>query len=82
MLPMADPIEGSQQMGLRATWLSCKYPASRIWAAVLSPTVDSTSEVAGQFTQSQIAATIAKLLGQDYNAAVEKAGAPLPLKWH
>ena len=56
--------------------------SDRIWAAVLSPTVDSTSEVAGKFTQSQIAATIAKLLGQDYNADVEKTGVPLPLKWH
>jgi hypothetical protein len=55
--------------------------SDRIWAAVLSPTVDPTSDVVGQFTQSQIAATIAKLLGHDYNAAVAKAGAPLPLKW-
>lgn len=53
----------------------------RIWAAVLSPTVDSTTDVAGKFTQSQIAATVARLLGHDYRADVNKAAAALPLKW-
>jgi hypothetical protein len=33
-------------------------------------------------TQSQIAATIAALLGEDYNAAQPKAAAPLPLRAH
>lgn len=51
----------------------------RIWAAVLSPTVASSSDVAGEFTQSQIAATVASLLGHDYAADVDKAGDPLPL---
>jgi hypothetical protein len=31
-------------------------------------------------TQSQIAATIAALLGEDYNSFQPKAAAPLPLK--
>jgi hypothetical protein len=53
----------------------------RIRAAVLSPTVDSTTDVAGKFTQSQIAATVASLLGHDYRADVNKAAAALPLKW-
>ena len=52
----------------------------RIWAAVLSPTVDSDTVVAGKFSQSQIAATVAQLLGHDYAAAVERAGSPLPLR--
>lgn len=51
----------------------------RIWAAVLSPGVDPGTPVAGQFTQSQIAATVAELLGQDYTADVDRAGKSLPL---
>ncbi len=54
--------------------------SDRIWAAVLSPTVDSSTDVAGNFTQAQIAATVAALLGHDYAADVEKAASSLPLR--
>ena len=54
--------------------------SDRIWAAVMSPTVAASTPVSGQFTQSQIAATVAFLLGLDYPAAVPQAAAPLPLQ--
>jgi len=55
--------------------------AENIWIAVLGPDTPPLGEIAdaAPVTQSQIAATIAALLGQDYNAAVPKAAAPLPI---
>ena len=59
-----------------------KVPESdQIWMAVIGPGVPALgarSNVA--VTQSQVAATIAALLGEDYNAAQPKAAAPVPLK--
>jgi hypothetical protein len=55
--------------------------AERIWMAVMGPGVAPLgvrSDV--NVTQSQIAATIAALLGEDYNAAQPKAAPPLPLR--
>ncbi len=54
--------------------------AERIWMAVMGPGVAPLgvrSDI--NVTQSQIAATIAMLLGEDYNAAQPKAAPPLPL---
>lgn len=55
--------------------------AENIWIAVLGPDTPATGEMAevSRVTQSQIAATIAALLGQDYRAAVPQAAAPLPV---
>ena len=59
-----------------------KVPESdQIWMAVMGPGVPplgARSNVA--VTQSQVAATIAALLGENYNAAQPKAAAPLGLK--
>lgn len=55
--------------------------SDRIWAAVLSPTVDNQSNVSGEFTQSQIAATVCRLLGLDYQTDVTTAGTALPFDW-
>jgi hypothetical protein len=55
--------------------------AERIWMAVMGPGIAPLgvrSDV--NVTQSQIAATIATLLGEDYNAAQPKAAAALALK--
>ncbi|MFN9372623.1 MAG: alkaline phosphatase family protein [Planctomycetaceae bacterium] len=50
-----------------------------IWTAVMGPDTPSlgTREKL-EVTQSQIAATVAQLLGEDYQAAVPQAGTPLP----
>ncbi len=55
--------------------------AENIWIAVLGPDTPGTGEMNNipRVTQSQIAATIAALLGQDYRAAVPQAAAPLPV---
>jgi hypothetical protein len=55
--------------------------AENIWIAVLGPDTPGTGEMtnAPRVTQSQIAATIAALLGQDYRAAVPQAAPPLPV---
>jgi hypothetical protein len=55
--------------------------ADNIWIAVMGPDTPPTGEMsnAPRVTQSQIAATIAALLGQDYRAAVPQAAAPLPV---
>lgn len=57
-----------------------KIPASdRIWIAVLgpdSPALGERSDCA-EVTQSQVAATVAALLGEDWNAAEPKAAAPI-----
>lgn len=57
-----------------------KVPQSKyIWMAFLGPDTAALGERShiAPVTQSQIAATIAALLGEDYNAAVPKAGAPI-----
>jgi hypothetical protein len=55
--------------------------AENIWIAVLGPDTPPHGEISGapRVTQSQIAATIAALLGQDYNAANSAAAPPLPV---
>jgi hypothetical protein len=55
--------------------------AENIWIAVLGPDTPATGEMrnVSRTTQSQIAATIAALLGQDYRAAVPQAAPPLPV---
>ncbi len=52
--------------------------AQHIWMAVLGPDTPALGERAsGPVTQAQIAATIASLLGEDWNSRNPKAGAPL-----
>ena len=54
--------------------------ADRIWMAVMGPGVPPLGLRAGvSVTQSQIAATIAALVGEDYAAAQPKAAPPLDL---
>lgn len=57
-----------------------KLPDTKsIWMAFLgpdTPPLGERSKIEG-VTQSQIAATLAALLGEDYNAAVDKAGKPI-----
>lgn len=55
--------------------------AENIWIAVMGPDTPPTGEMTKvpRVTQSQIAATIAALLGQDYRAAVPRAAPPLPV---
>lgn len=57
-----------------------KHPGSgQIWIGVLGPDTPAMGERhdCGAVTQSQIAATMAALLGEDYNAAQAKAGLPI-----
>jgi hypothetical protein len=54
--------------------------AEWVWAAVLgpdTPTRGSRTDVTDA-TQSQIAATVAVLLGEDYRGAQPRAAPPLP----
>jgi hypothetical protein len=55
--------------------------AENIWIAVIGPDTPARGEMFNvpRATQSQIAATIAALLGQDYRSAVPQAAAPLPV---
>jgi hypothetical protein len=55
--------------------------AENIWIAALGPDTPPTGEMSNvpRVTQSQIAATIAQLLGQDYRGAVPQAAPPLPV---
>jgi type I phosphodiesterase/nucleotide pyrophosphatase len=54
--------------------------ADQIWMAVMGPGVPSLGLRSGvNVTQSQAAATVAMLLGEEYNAAQPKAAAPLTL---
>lgn len=50
-----------------------------IWMAFLGPDTPAMGERSkiGSVTQSQVAATLAALLGEDYNASVNKAGKPI-----
>jgi len=57
-----------------------KTPRSEfIWMAFLGPDTPPLGERADvpNVTQSQVAATLAALLGEDYNAAVAQAGKPI-----
>lgn len=55
--------------------------SERIWMAVLGPGVPAAGLRAKvDVTQSQIAATVASLLGEDYRRAQPKAAPPLPLR--
>lgn len=55
--------------------------ADRIWMAVLAPGVPPLGVRANaRTTQSQVAATVAALLGEDYAAAQPKAAPPLDLR--
>jgi len=57
-----------------------KIPASdRIWIAVLGPDTPPLGEREdlAEVTQSQVAATVAALLGEDWNAVEPKAAAPI-----
>lgn len=53
--------------------------AENIWIAVLGPDTPALGEVSGgtRVTQSQVAATIAALLGEDWNATSKSAGGPI-----
>jgi glycerophosphoryl diester phosphodiesterase len=54
--------------------------AEFIWAAVMGPDVPALGERESvEVTQSQVAATIAALVGEDFHAASPKAAAPFPL---
>lgn len=54
--------------------------AEFIWIGVLGPDTPALGERENvETTQGQIAATIAKLLGEDFNAASPRAAAPLPV---
>lgn len=53
--------------------------ADTFWAAVLGPDTSPGGEVRDTpVDQTQIAATVAAAVGEDYRAAVPRAGAPLP----
>lgn len=53
--------------------------AEKVWLAVIGPDTQPLGERMNipQVTHSQIAATIAALLGEDYHVAVPKSGAPI-----
>jgi hypothetical protein len=56
------------------------YPgADEVWLAAIGPDTPPLGERSNTptYTQSQIAATVAALLGEDYSAAVPRAGAPI-----
>jgi hypothetical protein len=68
--------------GVGAQWTSHgeKIPESKeTWMAFLGPDTPALGErrQAGAVTESQIAATLAALLGEDYHAAVPASGAPI-----
>jgi len=56
--------------------------AEAIWIAIIGPDTPAHGERmhVARVTQSQIAATIASLLGENYSAAVPAAAPPLPLR--
>lgn len=69
--------------GLGAEWTSHgeKIPASReTWMAFLGPDTAALGERKGNVTpvtESQVAATVAALLGENYHGAVPQTGAPI-----
>src|SRR5262245_2161112 len=58
-----------------------KVPGAEfVWIAVIGPDTPAMGERENvEVTQSQVAATIAKLLGEDFQVASPKAAAPLPV---
>src|SRR5438034_909575 len=58
-----------------------KVPGAEfIWIAVMGPDTPALGERENvEVTQGQVAATLAKLLGEDFNAASPKAAPPLPI---
>lgn len=68
----------------RITWRSHGEDVpgcDRIWAAVLGPNVDPSTNVEGDFPQASIAATVTSLLGVNYHDEVDNVQPPLPLKF-
>ncbi len=57
--------------------------SSQIWLAAMGPKIQNLGEVkvAGQFYQKQIASTIAKLMGQDFNETIAKHPVGEPLNY-
>lgn len=54
--------------------------AEFVWVAVVGPGVAAAGEREGvEVTQSQVAATVARLVGEDFRAASPKAAPPLPV---
>lgn len=54
--------------------------AEYVWAAVMGPDTPAAGEREKvELTQSQVAATIAALVGEDFAAASPKAAPPLPV---
>jgi bisphosphoglycerate-independent phosphoglycerate mutase (AlkP superfamily) len=55
--------------------------AESIWIAVIGPDTPARGELkrSEPVTQSQIAATMAELLGENYRASVTEAAKPLPI---
>ena len=50
-----------------------------IWIAIRGPDVSKhSSTVPGNYTQSQVAATVADLVNEDFHAAFPESGSPLP----
>ena len=57
-----------------------RVPVQFVWAAVMGPDTPALGERENiETTQSQIAATIARSVGEDFNAASPKASWPLPV---
>jgi len=68
--------------GVGAKWTDHgkDIPESReTWMAFMGPDTAALGErrAAGSVTESQVAATLARLLGEDYHAAVPSSGAPI-----
>jgi hypothetical protein len=58
-----------------------KVPGAEfVWIAVMGPDTPALGERADvAVTQGQVAATIARLVGEDFNAVSPKAAPPLPV---
>lgn len=67
----------------REGWKShgAELPGSEnIWVAAFGAGITATGEdLGGSFTQSQVAATVAKLLGYDFQASNDRIADPLPI---
>ena len=68
--------------GTGPLWVIHAWPvpgSGQTWMAFLGPDTPALGEreYAGTVTESQVAATVAALLGEDYKAAVPKAGMPI-----
>jgi hypothetical protein len=75
-----SPDHGRGQRGNRWRDHGQRIPESKyIWMAFLGPDTPALGERAhiAAVTQSEIAATLAALLGEDYVGAVQKAGRPI-----